>query len=77
MSTIITTPDGVEYASLAALKGAVKLESLGLRHSRIRNVRKMAAIRMGLKPNTKHAEVIEAIKARMDELLAKVKEQNP
>ena len=77
MSTIITTPDGIQYARLAALRGAVKLESLGLRHSRIRSVRKLAAIEMGLKPTAKAADVIAALKTRMDELLTKVKEQNP
>ena len=42
--TTITTPEGIAYARLAALKGAVRLESVGLRHSKIRSVRKMAAM---------------------------------
>ncbi len=29
--TTITTPEGIAYARLAALKGAVRLESVGLR----------------------------------------------
>jgi hypothetical protein len=29
--TIIDTPHGIEYARLAALKGAIKLEKIGLR----------------------------------------------
>jgi hypothetical protein len=67
---MIDTPAGISYARLAALKGAVRLESVGLRHSKIRSVRKMAALEMGLKASAKCPEVIAALQAKMDEMLA-------
>ena len=62
--TTISTPEGIAYTRLAALKGAVRLESLGMKHSSRRSIRKMAALEMGLKANAKHEEVIAALKAK-------------
>lgn len=69
--TTITTPEGITYARLAALKGAVRLESVGLRHSKIRSVRKMAALELGLKASAKCPEVLAAIEAKMAAMLPK------
>lgn len=67
---IINTPDGITFYRLAAQKGAIRLEKIGLRHSR-GSVRKVAALEYGLKPNAKHDEVIAEIQKRMDALMAK------
>ena len=69
--TTITTPEGIAYARLAALKGAARLESVGLRHSKIRSVRKMAALELGLKASAKCPEVLAAIEAKMATMLPK------
>ncbi len=69
--TIINTPEGIQFARLAALKGAVRLESIGLRHSKIRSVRKMAALEMGLKASAKCPEILAAIEAKMATMLPK------
>ncbi len=69
--TIINTPEGIQFARLAALKGAVRLESIGLRHSKIRSVRKMAALEMGLKASAKCPEVLAAIEAKLATMLPK------
>lgn len=65
--TMINTPEGIAYVQLAAVKGAIRLESLGMRRSG-GNIRKGWAIRLGLKPNAKHAVVIEEIERRMKEM---------
>lgn len=67
--TMINTPEGINYARLAALRGAVRLESIGMRHSKVRSVRKMAALEMGLKPSAKCPEVIAALEAKMAAIL--------
>lgn len=69
--TIINTPEGIQFARLAALKGAVRLESIGLRHSKIRSVRKLAALELGLKASAKCPEVLAAIEAKMATMLPK------
>lgn len=69
--TMITGQDGIEYAQLAALKGAVRLEKLGMRHSSGRSMRARAARLMRLRPGAKHDTVINALQKRMDELLTK------
>lgn len=69
--TMITGQDGIEYAQLAALKGAVKLEKLGMRHSSGRSMRRRAAIMMKLSPTARHETVINALEKRMNELLIK------
>ena len=71
MSIMITGQDGIEYAQLAALKGAVKLEKIGMRHSSGRSMRRRAAIMMKLSPSAKHETVINALERRRNELLTK------
>jgi hypothetical protein len=68
-AVVLNTPNGITFARLAALKGAVRLESVGLKHSSGKSMRKLAAVEMGLKPSAKHIEVIAALAAKMEELL--------
>ena len=66
--TTINTPEGIAYAQLAMLKGAVKLEKAGMKcrgTSRTVYARKV----FGLKARAPHDEVIAAIQAKMDEIL--------
>lgn len=65
---IIDTPDGIEYARLAALKGMLKLEGLGVRFkggSVLRRVKREFGSR-GVRE-----EVILEVQAKMDEILAR------
>lgn len=67
--TTILTGNGIEYAALCALKGAVKLEKVGMRHSSGRSMRKRAALAMGLKSGASHDNVIAALEKRIHEML--------
>lgn len=67
---VASTPDQIEYVNLARCKSAIKLEKVGLK-SRGGSIRKMMAIKMGLKSNASHDQVIEAIQNKMNEMLAK------
>lgn len=69
-AVIVDTPEGIAYAQLAAMKGAVSLESKGMKMSRGRNITAAARKMFGLKARTPHAEVIKVIQRRMDEMLA-------
>lgn len=66
--TVINTPQGIRIYQLLAVKSAIKLEKLGMRHSCGRSVRKMWAVQMGLKPTAKADEVITAIQAEIDRI---------
>ena len=68
---IADTPHAISYFQLATVKGALKLESKGMRHSRLGTIRKGWAIRLGLKPSTKYPELI----AHIEGLLAKMLEE--
>ena len=70
MNQSINDQTGISYARLASMKGAVRLESVGMKMSRGVNVTAMARKELGLKARAPHREVIEAIQKRMDELLA-------
>lgn len=70
-AVIVDTPEGIAYARLAAMKGAVNLESKGMKMSRGRNITAMARKELGLKARTPHAEVIKVIQQKMDDMLAK------
>lgn len=70
-AVILDTPDGISYARLASCKGAVRLESKGMKMSRGVNVTKMMRQELGLKARAPHEEVIAEIQKRMDALLAK------
>jgi hypothetical protein len=65
----ISDPTGIQFARLASMKGAVKLESKGMKMSRGLNVTAMARKELGLKARAPHSEVIEAIEKRMTELM--------
>lgn len=74
--TVMLTGDGIVYAQLCALKGAVKLEKVGMRHSSGRSARKHAAKLMKLKPRASYDDVIAALEKRINEMLvAKALEQ--
>lgn len=63
-STIICTGDGIAVFQLLAVRGALKLEKLGMK-SRGGSIRKGWALRLGLKANAKHDEVIAEINRRL------------
>ena len=63
--------EAVNLFQLIAVKSAIKLESLGMRHSSGKSVRKMWAVQMGLKPTAKAEVVIAAIQAKIDEAHSK------
>lgn len=67
--TTIATPEGITYFSLASLKGAVKLEALGMKR-RGPSATSIARKQFGLKARASHQEVIAAIQTKMDEMLA-------
>ncbi len=66
----ISDPDSIAYYRLATLKGCIKLEAKGMRHSG-GAVRPRIAAEFGLSPRAKHDTFIAAIQAKMDELIAK------
>lgn len=68
MTATVLTGKGIKFAQLAAAKAAIKLEKLGLRHSRIGSVRRLWAIHMGLRPTARHDQVIEQIEREMREI---------
>jgi hypothetical protein len=65
MTATVLTGDGIKFAQLAAAKGAIKLERLGLKHSSGRSMRRAWALHLGLKHNTPHGAVIEELERRM------------
>lgn len=65
---MLSTPIQIKHYRLLALKSALKMESIGLRHSRLGSLRKPTAIEMGLKPNAKIPEVIAALEVKIKEL---------
>jgi len=72
-TTVINTPDGMEYAGYATLKGQLKLEKLGMSHSAMRGkkLRPMWAAKLGLKPRDDYEKFIAECQRRMDEIIAK------
>lgn len=67
---VIDTPEGIAYAQLAALKQAVRLESMGMKHSSGKSMRKVAAIKMGMRATAKADDVIGALNREMERLVA-------
>lgn len=63
---ILTEDWQIELARLASAKAAIKLEAVGMRHSRLGSLRKRWAVHLGLKPNTRHDLVIAAIQVKMN-----------
>lgn len=69
----ICTGAGVTVFQLLAAKSAIKLEKIGLKHSR-GSVRKAWALHLGLKPRASHDDVIAAIEKKLEEVRATLKE---
>lgn len=65
MSIIFDTPNGILAFHLIAAKHAIRLEELGMKH-RKGSARKHWAILLGLPERAPHAEVVDAIQARID-----------
>ena len=68
MATIINTPEGIRYVQMAAAKGAIRLEKLGMRHSKIGSVKALWARHLGMSPRVKHDVVIAKLEQMMQEL---------
>lgn len=70
---IVTGKDGsgpMGLFQMHAVRGALRLEKLGMKHSKLGKIRKPWAIKLGLKPNASYDEVI----AKIDERIAWIKE---
>ena len=61
----ITKPEMIERFRLVQLRGALKLERLGMKHSRMGNIRAKVAVSLGMPKNSKIDEVI----ARLTEMI--------
>lgn len=59
----------IAYFRLAQLKGALKIESTGMK-VRQSPLRPKIADEFGLKPRAKHSEFIAVIQAKMDQMIA-------
>lgn len=72
--TVISSPEGLEYAGLATLKSQFRMEKVGLTHSAMRGkkLRPMWAKHLGLKPRDTYEDFIAEIQRRMDAILASV-----
>jgi hypothetical protein len=58
--------NSMELWNLMQLRAAIKMEKVGMRHSSGRSARKKAVIWLGLKANTPHDQVIEAINTELN-----------
>jgi hypothetical protein len=67
--TVINDPDGIAYARLATLKGALKLEKAGMK-TKGGALRPRIAAEFGLKPRDSHDAFIAKVQEKMDALLA-------
>ena len=66
---IVTGKDGsgpMGLFQMMAVRSALRLEKLGMSHSKLGKIRKPWAIKMGLKPNVKIDEVIAKIDERIE-----------
>ena len=64
----MTQPGAKEFVHLAQLKGAIKLEGMGMKHSSGRSALKFAKELYGFTGNRE--AVLQQIAARMEELIA-------
>lgn len=62
------TGDHTRVYQLIAVKSALKLEKLGMRHSKLGSIRKPWALKLGLKANAKIDDVIAAVEKRLEEV---------
>jgi hypothetical protein len=68
---IVTGKDGsgpMGLVQLAAVKGALRLEKLGMKHSKLGKIRKPWAVKLGLKPSASYDEVIAEIERRLADI---------
>lgn len=63
-AVMVNTPAGIQMFQLLAVRGALRLEKLGMKHSR-GSVRKMWAVHLGMKPTTK----IDIVIAKVEEMI--------
>jgi hypothetical protein len=68
---IIDTPAGILYASLCALRGALKLERLGMRR-RGHSANTIACKRLGLPKGTRIAVTLTVLDSVLADLLAEL-----
>jgi hypothetical protein len=66
---VVDTPHGIAHFRLLSIKGRVKLESKGIRHSS-GAIRPRIAAEFGLKPRDSYEKYIAAIQAKIDASLA-------
>lgn len=59
---VIDTPRGIEYASWIALRGALKLEAIGMKRAG-RSVNSIACERLGLKKGTRVRRTLAVLEA--------------
>ncbi len=69
MVQVMDTPDAITYARLAAVKGMIKLQAQGMKHSSGVNVKARMAEEFGLSARAKPAVVIAKIQEKMDFIL--------
>lgn len=62
----LTLPMQMDFYRLAVVKQCLKLEKLGMHHSR-GAIRPMIAKELGLKPRDSYAKYIQAIEAKLKE----------
>jgi hypothetical protein len=65
---VLTTPDEIAYGQLAILKGALKLEKVGMK-TRGGALRPVWAAKLGLKPRDSYDTFIAEVQKRMDKML--------
>jgi len=65
MSISISTPEGIARLQLISVRGALKLEALGMK-SRGGSLRKPWAVRLGLKPSTSREALIAHLTALIE-----------
>ena len=68
---IVTGKDGSGPGGLfqlMAVRGALRMEKLGMKHSKLGKIRKPWAIKLGLKANASYDEVIAEIERRLADI---------
>lgn len=66
------TGNAIPLYRLLALRGAVKLEAVGMKVNRKVNASKIARKELGLKPRAPHAEILAALKEAIEKAHAKL-----
>ncbi len=63
---VLDTPEAIDFFQLCQLRGCLKMEARGMRHSRMGKIRKPVAVMLGMKPNTKIEDVIAELQKRIE-----------